>query len=69
MLAAWQGELETARVLWAAGADPDAVSVAGRTALDYARQDARTDTVAWLERIGAREAPRDAPAPTGAGSR
>ena len=55
MQATWKGQLETARLLLAAGADPNAVSVTGMTPLAYARSEDRTEVVAWLEEIGAKE--------------
>jgi ankyrin repeat protein len=55
MQATWKGKLETARLLLGAGADPNAVSVTGMTPLAYARSEARTKVVAWLEEIGAKE--------------
>jgi ankyrin repeat protein len=53
--ATWKGQLETAQMLHAAGADPNAVSVTGMTPLAYARSEDRTEVVAWLEEIGAKE--------------
>jgi ankyrin repeat protein len=53
--ATWKGQLETAQMLLAAGADPNAVSVTGMTPLAYARSEDRTEVVAWLEEIGAKE--------------
>jgi ankyrin repeat protein len=55
MQAAWKGKLRTAQVLLAAGADPDAVSITGKTPLAFARAEKRAEVVAWLESIGARE--------------
>jgi hypothetical protein len=55
MQAAWKGKLETAQQLLAAGADPNAVSITGKTALAYAREEKRAEVVAWLESLGARE--------------
>jgi len=55
MQATWKGQLATARLLLAAGADPDAVSVTGMTPLAYARSEDRAEVVAWLEEIGAKE--------------
>lgn len=55
MQATWKGQLETAQLLLAAGADPDAVSITGMTPLAYARSEDRTEVVAWLEEIAAKE--------------
>jgi ankyrin repeat protein len=53
--AAWKGKLETAQLLLAAGANPNAVAITGKTALAYARKENRVEVVAWLENLGARE--------------
>jgi len=53
--AAWKGQLPTAQLLYAAGADPNAVSIVGKTPLAYAREEERSEMVAWLEEIGATE--------------
>jgi ankyrin repeat protein len=55
MQATWKGKLETAQLLLAAGADPNAVSITEMTPLAYARSEDRSEVVAWLEEIGARE--------------
>lgn len=55
MQAAWKGKLETAQLLLAAGADPNAVSITGKTPLALAREENRVEVVNWLERVAARE--------------
>ncbi len=55
MQATWKGKLETARLLLSAGADPNAVSITDMTPLAYARSENRSEVVAWLEEIGAKE--------------
>jgi ankyrin repeat protein len=55
MQATWKGKLETAQLLLAAGADPNAVSITDMTPLAYARSEDRTEVVAWLEELGAKE--------------
>jgi ankyrin repeat protein len=54
MQATWKGKLETAQLLLAAGADPNAVSITEMTPLAYARSENRSEVVAWLEEIGAK---------------
>jgi ankyrin repeat protein len=53
MHAARNGKLRTAEVLLGAGADPNAVSDRGKTALGLARENERREMIALLESRGA----------------
>lgn len=49
LMAAWQGQPETVRLLLAAGADPAHQDRSGKTALDWAREGKHEAVIAVLE--------------------